>query len=166
MAQIPDLESHYTDALRAQAESMKKERGLPTLGFYGQLMVYPELFQKVQELGTFLRFHSELSDRLRETAILVAAVELRSAFEWQTHQHTAASAGAALEQADPDLQVIVRAAIAQQSVPQDAFDRFSAAHGLKAAVEVVTLAAAYRMYASLAAAFDSTLPGAPPPPWS
>ncbi len=166
MAQIPDVESQYTDELRAQAEEMKQARGLPTLGFYGQLMVYPELFQKVQALGTFLRFGSSLPAVLRESAILLTAIELRSAFEWQTHQHTAAAAGVDLEKVDPDLRVLVQATAGQRSVPQDAFDRFRAAHGDQAAVEVVLLVSAYRMYASLGAAFDSELPGGEAPPWA
>lgn len=177
MASIPEVESHYTDALRAQAEQMKAARGLPTLGFYGELMVYPELFEKVESLGTFLRFQSELPARLREAAILMTAVELESRFEWQTHLRTSAAAGvddalrSAIASRGPldstleDLRSAVRAVVRQESVPQELFDRLSAAHGLQGAVEVVVLAASYRMNASLAAAFDSVLPGAPPAPF-
>lgn len=177
MASIPDAESHYTDALRAQAQEMKKERGLPTLGFYGELMVYPGLFEKVQALGTFLRFESALPPRMREAAILMVAVELRSPFEWQTHHATSAAAGVddalreaiagqgKLSQDLEDVRSCVRAVVRQESVPQELFDRLTASLGLQQAVELVVLAASYRMNASLAAAFDSVLPGAPPAPF-
>jgi hypothetical protein len=110
----------------------------------------------------------------------MAAVEQRSAFEWQTHAKTAAAAGvgsdlfaaiasgASLESfgdALEDVRGTVRCVVRQQSVPQPLFDRLMQAFGIPGAVEVVTLAAMYRMFASLAAAFDSAMPGAVPPPW-
>jgi branched-subunit amino acid permease len=44
------------------------------------------------------------------------------------------------------------------------FDWLIQIFGVAGAVEVVTLAAMYRMIASLGAAFDSTVPEADPPP--
>src|SRR5262249_51632531 len=43
----------------------------------------PELFEWLQALGTSVRFHSVLPLRVREAEVLMAAVEQRSAFEWQ-----------------------------------------------------------------------------------
>jgi len=181
MATIADIERHLTPALRAQRREMLDKRGLPTLGFYEQLMAYPELFDRLQALGTFVRFDSVLPPRVREAEVLMAAVEQRSAFEWQTHEKTAAAAGvepalfraigageslqafgAGLEDVRTAVRAVVRAAV----VPQAVFDRLTSAFTLPGAVEVVALASMYRMYASLAAAFESRMPeGTPPPPW-
>ncbi|MBM3465723.1 MAG: carboxymuconolactone decarboxylase family protein [Armatimonadetes bacterium] len=171
---------HLSPELAAQVAAMRAERGLPTLGFYEALTPYPALFECLEALGTFVRFHSVLPVRIREIAVLIAAVEQRSAFEWQTHEKTSTEAGvtpalksaivqgtafapedAALE----DVRATVRCVVRQESVPQAVFDRLHACYGLQGAVELVTLAAMYRMYAALGAAFDSTMPGAGPPPW-
>ena len=165
MATIRDIERHLTPELRAQRREMLDTRGLPTLGFYEPLMAYPAL-----------------PARVREAEVLIAALEQRSAFEWQTHAKTAAAAGvepalfdaigagrpldgfgAALD----DVLAAVRSVVRTEAVAQDVFDRLTSAFGLAGAVEVVTLAAMYRMFASLSAAFESRMPeGTPPPPWT
>jgi 4-carboxymuconolactone decarboxylase len=159
---------------------MMQQRGLPTLGFYAELMAYPELFDRLQALGTFVRFDSALPPRVREAEVLMAAVEQRSAFEWQTHVKTAAAAGVGADlcaaiangaslqsfgDALEDVRTAVQCVVRQQSVPQGVFDQLMRTFGVPGAVEVVTLAAMYRMFASLAAAFDSVMPGVDPPPW-
>lgn len=177
MAGIPDLEAHLTPGLRAEAEKLMKLRGLPTPGFYGELMVHPELFERVKALGTFLRFHGVLPARVREAAILCAAVVQRSSFEWDTHQATAREAGlddatiAAIGSGGPlpdDLEAVrglVTVVLCGASVPQGLFDRLRGGLGLQGVVELVTLTAFYAMMARLGASFDSAMPGAPPPPW-
>jgi len=181
MATIPDLERHLTPALRAQRQEMLDKRGLPTLGFYEQLMAYPDLFERLQALGTLVRFQSVLPPRVREAEVLMAAVEQRSAFEWQTHDKTAAGAGVepalfgAIGAGRPlqrfgdgleDVRAAVRCVVRQEMLPQNVFDRLTSAFTVPGAVEVVALAAMYRMFASLGAAFESRMPdGTPPPPW-
>jgi 4-carboxymuconolactone decarboxylase len=181
MATIADIERHLTPALRAQRQEMLDKRGLPTLGFYEQLMAYPELFERLQALGTFVRFESVLPPRVREAEILMAAVEQRSAFEWQTHATTAAAAGVepalcrAIGAGEPlpsfgdaleDVRAAVRCVVRADVVPQDVFDRLASAFTVPGAVEVVVVASMYRMFASLGAAFESRMPeGTPPPPW-
>ena len=152
MVTIADLERHLTPELRAQRQEMLQKRGLPTLGFYEQLMAYPELFERLQALGTFVRFQSVLPPRVREAEVLMAAVEQRSAFEWQTHEKTAAAAGVepALFEAigagrslQPfgdgleDVRAAVRCVVRQDTVPQDVFDRLTSAFTVPGAVEVV-----------------------------
>jgi 4-carboxymuconolactone decarboxylase len=180
VARIPDLDSHLTPELRRKAHEMMQQRGLSTLGFYAELMAYPELFERLQVLGTFVRFDSRLPLRVREAEVLMAAAEQRSAFEWQTHAKTAAAAGVSPElfaaiasgaslqsfgDALEDVRDTVRCVVRQHSVPQPVFDWLIQIFGVAGAVEVVTLAAMYRMIASLGAAFDSTVPEADPPPW-
>lgn len=177
MAKVPGIDAYLTPALRETAAAMKAARGLPTLGFYEDVMANPGLFERLRALGTFLRFEATLPARIREAAILAAAVEQRSAFEWNTHQHTAREAGLtddeirALggEQELPedleDVRRVVQAVVHSRSVDQELFNRISARYSVPSAVELVTLAAFYRMMAGLGAAFDSALPGAPPPPW-
>ncbi len=178
MASIRDLESYLTPELRKKRQEMLEQRHLPNLGFYDQLMVYPQLFERLSELGSFVRFHSSLSDPVREATILLTGVELKSELEWATHQETARLAGLSQElirsigagdALDPEherLRALVRTVTAQQSLPQPLFDELVEAYTVQGAVELVTLVSMYRMFAALGAAFDSAMPGGSPPPWA
>jgi alkylhydroperoxidase family enzyme len=178
VASIRDLTSHLTPELQKKRQEMLEQRQLPNLGFYDQLMVYPELFERLSELGSFVRFHSSLSDPVREATILMTGVELKSELEWSTHQEPAMRAGlspellhrigsgSALDPEHERLRQLVRTVTAQQSVPQALFDELVEAYTLQGAVELVTLVSMYRMFAALGAAFDSVMPGGSAPPWS
>lgn len=171
MATIPDLDQHLTPEMHLRRQQMLAQRQLPNLGFYDQLLVYPELFERISAVGTFVRYQSDLPARLREATILMVGVELSSQFEWDTHQKAAREAGlddaliariGARAPLDPELEELrqlVRHVVHLESVPQDLFDRLTGRYGLQPAVELVALGAIYRMYASLAAAFDSVMPG-------
>ena len=65
MAHIPDLDTRLTPELREKALAIMKQRGLPTVGFYAELMAYPELFDRLEALGSFVRFDSALPPRVR-----------------------------------------------------------------------------------------------------
>ena len=53
----------------------------------------PELAQRAQHLGVFLRYDTSLGPRLTELAILVVARHWSSAYEWAIHAGEAARAG-------------------------------------------------------------------------
>ncbi len=177
MATIRELDSYLTPELRKQRQEMLAERHLPNLGFYEQLMVYPELFERISDLGSFVRFHSSLSAPVREATILMTGVELKSTLEWTTHQESARTAGLSQELIDAigsgsrldseheRLRLLVRTVTAQQSVAQGLFDELVEAYTIQGAVELVTLVSMYRMFAALGAAFDSVMPGGAPVPW-
>lgn len=179
MATIPNVLNSLSPELREKAEEMKKARGLPSLGFYEQLMAHPDLFYRVEAMGSFLRFHGSLPGKIREAVILMAAVEQRSTFEWQTHQATARAAGLTEEEIEAigtssplpaelqGIRAVVRSTIGDQSVPQEIFNSLLDQFGTKCAVEIIVLAAFYRMMSGVGAAFDSRIEGntavAPPP---
>ncbi|PLZ00325.1 4-carboxymuconolactone decarboxylase [Burkholderia sp. WAC0059] len=53
----------------------------------------PELAQHAQRLGVFCRYHTGLSMRLSELAVLVTAARWRSQAEWHIHSGLALQAG-------------------------------------------------------------------------
>lgn len=171
MAQVPHLDAYLTPELLARRAEMLEQRHRPNLGFYDQLMVHPELFDKLSALGTMVRFHGLLPARVREAAVLMVGAELRSDFEWATHQASARAAGlddATIErigtggELDPELGRLREAVlhvVRMDGLPQPAFDALIEAYGVQGAVEVVALASMYRMFACLGAAFDATMPG-------
>ena len=53
----------------------------------------PEMGDLAQKLGAYLRFHSSLSDRLKEFAIILTARFWTSQYEWSAHRKLALAAG-------------------------------------------------------------------------
>lgn len=64
----------------------------------------PELCDRAQRLGEFVRYKTSLPPRLSELAVLVTARFWRSNFEWVTHEPIAREAGLA-----PDIIAAVKA---------------------------------------------------------
>ena len=52
----------------------------------------PELADRLQKVGEYIRFHSSLPKRLNEFAILIVAREWQASFEWFIHEPAAVAA--------------------------------------------------------------------------
>ena len=74
-------------------EEFKRLRGVEPFGPFVDLLVSPELMNRVGALGEYLRYRSALPPRLSEFAILVTAASWRQAFEWEIHAPIALQAG-------------------------------------------------------------------------
>ena len=88
----------------------------------GPLQVWltsPELAQRAQELGAFCRYHTTLSPRLSELAILVTGAHWRAGFEWATHAPIGLQAG---------LQPSLLEAVRQGRRPEEMTDEEAAVH--------------------------------------
>lgn len=71
--------------------------GRPGLrGPFPTLLYSPELFNRTQHLGAYLRFDCGIPQRLREFAILIASRVWQQEFEWHSHVTIAAECGVAL----------------------------------------------------------------------
>jgi 4-carboxymuconolactone decarboxylase len=80
----------------AQGKVYREIAGGPRGGVRGPfnaLLRSPELAQRAQKLGEYLRFESSLPPRLNELAILVTARHWTSQYEWYAHAQLAAKAG-------------------------------------------------------------------------
>jgi 4-carboxymuconolactone decarboxylase len=87
------------DQLRA-VEEFKRVRGVEPFGPFLDLLVSPELMNRVSALGEYLRYRSALPPRLSELAILVTAAFWRQEFEWEIHAPIALAAGLSREKID------------------------------------------------------------------
>jgi 4-carboxymuconolactone decarboxylase len=87
------------DQLRA-VEEFKRLRGVEPFGPFVDLLVSPELMNRVGALGEYLRYRSALPPRLRELAILVTAAYWHQSFEWGIHAPIALAAGLSQEKID------------------------------------------------------------------
>ena len=80
----------------AQAEAVEAIASGPRGGVIGPfipMLRSPELMDRTQRLGEFLRYRCSVPERLREWAIIVTARCWRQAFEWQVHAPLAHKAG-------------------------------------------------------------------------
>ncbi len=87
------------DQLRA-VEEFKRLRGVEPFGPFVDLLVSPELMNRVGALGEYLRYRSALPARLSELAILVTAAHWRQSLEWEIHAPAALAAGVSQEKVD------------------------------------------------------------------
>jgi 4-carboxymuconolactone decarboxylase len=84
-----------TAAQRNAAEALMRGRRGALFGPFVAMLRSPELLDRAQRLGEYLRFDSAIPPRLRELAILLAARYFRQAYEWHVHAPAAAQAGLA-----------------------------------------------------------------------
>ena len=69
-------------------------------GPFNAFLLSPELGDSLQSLGRELRFGGQLSDRVREIAILTVAAARGSEFEWNAHVRLGRRAGLTDEEID------------------------------------------------------------------
>ncbi|HTW37718.1 MAG TPA: carboxymuconolactone decarboxylase family protein [Steroidobacteraceae bacterium] len=82
-----------TAAQASAAEALVRGRRGALFGPFVALLRSPELLDRAQRLGEYLRYESALPPRLRELAILITARHFRQAYEWHVHAPAAAQAG-------------------------------------------------------------------------
>ena len=69
------------------------DRGGTTTGPFNVLLRSPEMGDLAQQLGAYVRFHSRISAKERELAILITARSWTAQYEWIAHKRLALQAG-------------------------------------------------------------------------
>jgi 4-carboxymuconolactone decarboxylase len=133
----------------------------------------PELAQRAQKLGEFVRFDTSLAPPLSELAILVTARHWTSHFEWFAHKRIALAAGidaavidAIARRAEPQLEdpkakavyAFSRALHEGRAVPADIYDEAMRQLGQKAVVELVGILGYYTLVSMTLNTFEVGLP--------
>jgi 4-carboxymuconolactone decarboxylase len=88
-------EDTMTDAHRRVVSAIAAGPRGAMVGPYFPLLHSPELCQRVQHLGAYIRFENVLPPALKELAILVTARHWTAQFEWYAHRRLAVEAGLA-----------------------------------------------------------------------
>jgi 4-carboxymuconolactone decarboxylase len=94
MSRLPDL--HYDEMTPEQRRVCDEITAGPRGRVVGPLKIWlhsPELADRAQKLGAYVRFHSALPAELSELAILVTARLWQADFEWSSHVGPARAAG-------------------------------------------------------------------------
>lgn len=93
---FPDLKwEQMTDAQKRVYDAIVSGPRGGIAGPFGPLLRSPELMDRVQKLGEYLRFNTSLPARLNEFAILINARFWDSKYEWYAHKPLAIKGGLA-----------------------------------------------------------------------
>ena len=172
MSRLPDPVPHLEGKALSLYQTLAAKRGRID-GMYRTLLHYPELTEKVSDLGTYLRFESVLPSHIREFIILYTARQLQAGYEWEKHQGPAHQAGLsqkiidAIENGEslPEPYQSLAQAVAHvlnlENIPQDLQDRIIQLIGVKGIIELVILTGFYRMIGGVIQSFDVPLPPTP-----
>ncbi len=169
MTRIEDIdEQSLSPAQRDAFEAIAGSRG--KVG--GPLRVWinsPELANRAQHFGAFCRYHSSLSPKLSELAILVTAAQWQADYEWESHRPIALEAGVAPEiveairtGARPVFEDEAQAAVydfavelhATRAVSAETYDRTFGLLGKVGIVDLVGIIGYYSFIAMTCVAFD------------
>jgi 4-carboxymuconolactone decarboxylase len=134
----------------------------------------PQMAKRMEPLGEFLRYDSELGARLSEIAILVCARHWTAHFEWYAHKRLGLEAGVKPEiiaaiavrktpefSGDAKGQVVhdvSKALMENHRLAQDLYDRAIAALGEKGLVELIGLLGYYCLVSMTLNTFEFDLP--------
>jgi len=88
------------DAQRKAADALIRGPRKGVFGPFIPLLRSPELMDRLQRVGEYLRFESALPARASELAIAITAHHVRNEFEWAMHRPLAIRAGVAEEVLD------------------------------------------------------------------
>jgi 4-carboxymuconolactone decarboxylase len=149
-------------------------------GPFNALLRSPELADRVQKVGEYLRFNSSLPARLNELAILVNARFWGSKYEWYAHRPLAEKGGLASAIAD-DLARNRRPANMQadeavvydfctalhttHAVDDALFERAVAALGERGVIDLIGVSGYYTLVSMVLNVAEVPLPAGAPAPW-
>ena len=150
---------------RAIFEHLKAHRaaqGAPFSGPYLALMNHPDLAEKIEALGFFLKFDGALPREIYQFVVLYVAVACGADFEWHDHVEHARAAGIPeavidavrsrskiVEEPYATALPVICAAFQWQDVPQAAQEAAIARFGIKAFVELVVVTGFYQMFSAI-----------------
>ena len=89
----PLAENDMTDAQRKVYKEIASGPRGGVRGPFNALLRSPELADRAQKFGEYVRFQSSLPERLKEFAILITARHWTAQYEWHAHHALALKAG-------------------------------------------------------------------------
>lgn len=177
MAQLPFDPSTLSPDDRARYERIVERRKAQGAGFggpYAALMNHPQLCEKIEDLGYYLKFEGHLPRDVYQFVVLFVARRTGAAFEWADHIQHAEAAGvpssliSALQNGE-DLSAVaappydlvaqvLASTLSWQNIPQRVQDEAIKAFGVKGFVELVVLSGFYQMFSTINQGFHIALP--------
>lgn len=177
MAQLPFDPSTLSPEDRARYDRMVERRKSQGAGFggpYAALMNHPQLCEKIEDLGYYLKFQGHLPRDVYQFVVLCVARRTGAAFEWIDHIQHAEAAGvpssliSALQRGEDVSTVattpydivaqLLDSTLSWRNIPQLVQDDAIKTFGVEGFVELVVLSGFYQMFSAINQGFDVTLP--------
>ena len=142
-------------------------------GPFNAMVVAPSVGGPLQELGSAIRYHTSLTDRAREVAILGVAAGARSDFEWYAHEPIALACGISardveairlgarpqdLDETEELVLRATRALVTRRGMDADALEECRTRLGTSGLVELVVLVGYYQTLDLMLRTFQTPLP--------
>ncbi len=178
---FPDLKrEQMTDAQKLVYDSIASGPRGGVRGPFGPLLRSPELTDRVQKLGEYLRYKTSLPARLNEFAILINARFWDSKYEWFAHKPFAIKGGLsesiaddlarrkrpANMKADEELVYDFCTALQRQHFVDDAlFKRAVAMIGEQGVIDLVAVSGYYTLVSMVLNVAEIPLPSGEKSPW-
>lgn len=147
----------------------RKSQGAPFGGPYAALMNHPELCEKIEALGYYLKFQGHLSREVYQFVVLSVAKETKADFEWADHVEHAIAAGVPKQvielikehgvQGDfPEPYRLAAqtlcATLVWKNIPEQVQADAIKKYGIFGFVEIVVLSGFYQMFSAINQGFD------------
>lgn len=148
----------------------RKNQGAPFDGPYLALMNHPELCQKIEALGYYLKFQGHLPREIYQFVVLAVAKYTQSTFEWEDHFPHALEAGvpkgiislleteglAETHFTEPYRLIVqvLQATLQWKNIPEDVQAQVIQIYGIKAFIEITVLSGFYQMFSAINQGFD------------
>ncbi len=172
MTRLPDIKRDSLEPEQERVwERICETRGAVS-GPYAVLMRIPALAERMAGLGDYFRQDTLLSGADRELAILTAAREIGSRYQWTRHEAAARQEGVRpeaieclrnmqfkqLTQRELVIIEIVQSLFRTKIIPQGLFDKALKELGENILLELVSLTGFYCAIAFIILAFDVSMP--------
>lgn len=159
--------------LYEQLLAKRKQMGAPFDGPYKVLMNHPELCEKIEALGYYLKFQGHLPRNIYQFVVLGVSRETNATFEWEDHISHAVSEGIPKEVIDllkkesiksPSFPIpyslaaeLLTYVLQWKSISQELQNNCIAAYGKLGFIEIVTLSGFYQLMGAINQGFDITI---------
>jgi len=120
-----------TEAQKAAAEELTAGPRGGVKGPFIPMLRSPELMNRLQKVGEYIRFHSALDTRINEFLMLIVSRQWTQQFEWCTHYPLALKAGVKAETLESLAQGRRPVAMAEdEEIAYEMCDELSRTHGV------------------------------------
>lgn len=172
MVQLPfnsaTLNGHDKDIYEKMV-AKRKSQGAPFDGPYAALMNHPELCEKIEALGYYLKFEGHLPRDVYQFVVLSVAKETNTVFEWKDHVKHALAAGLPQEVIDSIYEKglsagytdpyrvaagVLKATLVWKNIPENTQAEAIKEYGMYGFVEIVVLSGFYQMFSAINQGFD------------
>lgn len=170
----PDTLNGKDRALYEEMVAQRKSQEAPFGGPYAALMNHPELCQKVDALGYYLKFQGHLPREVYQFVVLSVARETKAAFEWVDHVQHALEAGVPQSIIETLREhgvsttsfpapyqyaaEVLNATLMWKNIPENVQANAIHSYGMHGFVEIVVLSGFYQMFSAVNEGFDISLP--------